>query len=428
MAYARMSAALAMTLLSATIHNASACWPGPSEATVQKRFNYPPSTAESPIHLPANAAGVVYLTRQTMHEADFAITEAGTRRRLPVKLTVLQALKPEKTERPQPPSWSDAVTGLRIGPSAGFKPGTAYRIAAAGESVHVMIDHGTVDMSLQKVQLGKDGAPNREYYFSDAGGCSMPSSGTAVYQATTQVVPRALQPYLARMYGVDHAPVPSGNPIFEQRPFIRYYLSTIQVSDSGPMQLNRLHSVGAGDKLEPPPRQLRMAHYAFFEVDDAWYETNVLDLTPVPGTIERKDSLDFLREVLRGKDMVKLRTQLDATPVRQTSVSPAFQRRMSTAHPKETDQYAPWAKVADTLADWRYQRRHRALTQALIQLARHPDAGVRTSALGAIGRLMQSAEPDELAARNVAKALRKALGDAAPSVRQGSGLSGTVSP
>lgn len=420
MAYVRIRAALAITLLSASAHHALACTmlPEPPSVPAQERFNYPWSTADSPIHLPANASGVVYLTRETKHAADFTITEAVTRHRLPVKLTVLQALKRAKTDRPDPPDWSDGVTGLRVGPSAGFQPGTAYEIAAAGASIHLVIDDAKVDLVTQKVQLSKVGPPNREYFFSESGCVMIRSAGTAVYQATTQLIPRALQPYLARIYGVDHSPITPGNPMLEQRPFVRYYLGALQVGPAGPLRVDGLHTVGATDDLQPPPKRRRMAHYAFFEVDDAWYETNVLDLTPAPEAIERNDSLDFLREALRSKDMMTMRTQLDATPVRQTSLSPAFQRRMSTVRLNDIEMDAPWRKVTETLADWRYQRRHRALIQVLVHLTRHQDAAIRTSALGAIGRVMQAAEADPLATRNAVKALQRTRGDPASTVRQ----------
>lgn len=421
MVFARISAALGITLLSATLHNAPACSiiPGPPEELVESRFNYPPSTAAAPIHLPANALGVVYLTRKTMRKADFSITDAGAGHRLPVKLTVLQALKPEIRTLPQPPDRNAGVTGLRVGPAEGFKPGTAYKIEAEGEWVlHIVIDHGKVDLRSQKVQLSKVGAPNREYFF-DEGWCAISrNSGIVVYQASTPLMPPGLMRYRERMYAFDHSPIPAGNPIFEQRPFIRHYLSAIQMGPPGPMLVDRRHSVHSGEDVASPRKTRVMAHYAFFEVDDAWHETNVLDLTPVRGTIGRKDSLDFLRDALRGKDTQKLRAQLDETPVRGTSFAPAFQRRMSTAAPSETGLDAPWGKVTETLADWRYQRRHRTLTEALIKLARHPDAAIRSSALGAIGRVMKIAEPDPLANRNVVKALRRTLADPAPAVRK----------
>lgn len=418
MAFARISAALGITLLCVTLHNALACSiiPGPPEQLVDGRFNYPPSTGAAPIHLPANALGVVYLTRKRMRTADFSITDAGTGQRLPVKLTVLQALKPEIRTLPQPPDRNAGVTGLRVGPAEGFKAGTAYTIEAEGEWVlHIVVDHGKVDLRSQKVQLSKVGAPNREYYF-DQGWCAMArASRIVVYQASTPLMPPGLMRYRERMYAFDHSPIPAGNPIFEQRPFIRHYLGAIQVGPPGPMLVDRQHSVHADKDEEAPGKTLVMAHYAFFEVDDAWYETNVLDLTPVRGRIGRKDSLDFLRDVLRAKDTQKLRAQLDETPVRGTSFAPAFQRRMSTVTPSET---APWSKVSATLADWRYQRRHRALTEALIKLARHPDADIRTSALGAIARVMKIAEPDPAISRNVVHALHRTSSDPSPAVRK----------
>jgi hypothetical protein len=412
MAFARFSAALGITLLSVTAHHALACSiiPGPPEVPVQNRFNYPPTTAATPIHLPANASGVVFLTRKTMRTADFSVTEAGTGHRLPVKLTLLQALKPE-IRNPRVPAWSDGVTGLRVGPAAGFKPGTAYKIEGADESVHFVIDHAKIDLHSQPVQLSKVGPPNREYSYH-GGWCQMGGTpGIAVYQASKLVMSPGLMPYRERMYGFGHSPFPTGDPVFEQRPFIGYYLSAIQMGPAEPMPLDRLHTLSFND--DSPPSGRAMVHYAFFEVDDAWYETNVLDLTPVRATIERKDSLDFLREALRSKDMHQLRAQLDATPVRATSYAPAFQRRMSTSRPIETD----LSKVSQTLADWRYQRRHRALTEALIKLAHHPDAAIRTGALGAIGRLMKIAEPDPLATRNTVKALQRTLSDPVPAVR-----------
>jgi hypothetical protein len=414
MALSRFSAALGITLLSVTFHHALACSiiAGPPEVPVQNRFNYLPTTAATPIHLPANASGVVYLTRKTMRKADFLLTEAGTGQRLPVKLTVLQALKPEKMSGPQIPGWADAVTGLRVGPEAGFKPGTAYKIEADEESLHFVIDRAKVDLRSQHVQLSKVGPPNREYSYYE-GWCKIgATSRVEVYQASKLLAPPGLMHYRERMYGFVHSPFPTGNPVFEQRPFIRYYLSAIQMGTAEPMPVDGRHSLNVNEDTQQLQGRV-MAHYAFFEVDDAWYQTNVLDLAPVPGTIERKDSLDFLRDAMRSKDMQQLRAQLDATPVRGTSFAPAFQRRVSTVRRSETD----LSKVSETLADWRYQRRHRALTEALIKLARHPDAAIRTGALGAIGRLMKIAEPDPLATRNTVKALQRTLSDPVPAVR-----------
>lgn len=420
MAYATLRATLAITLLSIAVHDGLACsmFPGDPPPIVQARFNYPPSTAQSPIHLPANAAGVIFLTRKSMPEASFRITEAASGRRLAVRLAALRALKVEKPKRLAPLDWTEGVTALRVGPAAGFTPGTAYKIEAAGDSVNVVIDRTRVDLARQKVHLAKAGAPNREYFFYQGDCPTQDSSGEAVYQTTVQRMPAALVPYLARLYSIVHAPVPRGNAAFDAQPFIGNYLSAaIQFGPFHPMQTELLHKVDTDDELRPVGRQQVVTHYAFFEVDDVWHRTNVLDLTPAPGTIARKDTLDFLREALRSKDLKRLRTQLDATPVRQTSLSPAFQRQMRIPPSRDVDTKKAWS-VTETLADWRYQRRHRSLTRTLVQLARHPDAGIRASALGAMGRLMENADPDPLASGKVMKALQAARVDPAPAPRR----------
>lgn len=406
-------------LLSISAHDGLACSMLPEDPPpiVQARFNYPPSTAQSPIHLPANAAGVIFLARKSMPEGSFRITEAASGRRLAVRLAALRALKLEKSNRLAPLDWIEGVTALRVGPAAGFTPGTAYKIEAAGDSVNIVIDGTRVDLARQKVHLAKVGAPNREYFFYQ-GDCPMQdSSGEAVYQTTVQRMPAGLAPYLARLYSIVHAPVPRDNAAFDAQPFVGNYLSAIQFGPFHPMQTELLHKVDTDDELRPVGRQQVVTHYAFFEVDDVWHTTNVLDLTPAPGTIVRKDTLDFLREALRSKDLNRLRAQLDATPVRQTSLSPTFQRQMRIPPSRDVDTKKAWS-VTETLADWRYQRRHRALTRTLVQLARHPDAGIRASALGAMGRLLENADPDPLASGKVMKALQTARGDPAPAPRR----------
>ncbi len=339
-------------------------------------------TPRGPVHLPANAAGVVYRSSGALEARDFSMTDTAAATSLALRIRRLQA--PASVAGMPTLERFDKVrdTLYRIEPRSRFEPGKRYAVRdrRTGIVLDLVIDRATVDMAHSGIRVVARQSAWREtvIWYGDC----WSSAEQAVVQETRVAVPAALAPYRERMLEVA-----------VQAPGIGWVVPMERISNwpSDLLQTARglrdgvRHASVAGLPARPAPAALA-SMVAFLEVDDAWHPSAPSAVALGRDSAPRLDSLLGLRAAMRSGDSVLIAAQLAATPLRASDVFTDAHGRSVTA--------ADWSHMgsAAIVQSWAAQR-HRAALQANVErLMAHREPAVRSAAVLALARV-QSVGP-----------------------------------
>lgn len=369
---------------------AAACMPGlagarpapPDAGSVYGRFVTASGSSREPVHLPANAAGVLYEWSRTPGAKAFSIVDAGTGSTLPVRVRRLAALEQLRRLPLLDPVRADLPMLFRIEPAGGFAPGRRYAIRhlAADTTLEVAIDREALDLERSGIRMVAREAARRETLLSVAL-CSRVTR-RALVQETGFSVPAPLARYRARMLSF-----PLKAPgIAWQAPagLLRGQESFSEASLLGAQAFGLPDGARHVDAERLPDKAQRTqlaGVFAFLEVEDGWRKSLATSVDIGRTTAPVFDSLAALRQAMRSGSRASLLAQLAATPVREadraeTSSFIALRRAESADD-----------KLQALLQEWTWQRRHGALERTLRRLALHRDDAVRKAAQQAILRV-----------------------------------------
>ncbi|NHZ88120.1 hypothetical protein F2P45_03640 [Massilia sp. CCM 8733] len=356
----------------------------------------------APVHLPANAAGVVYQSTSALDASAFTIDEEGGQAGLalrvrplaaPGRLRMLAAMR-EVNQR--------KATLFRVEPRAGFEPGKTYAIRRGAQVVRVHIDPAVVEMRSAAVDLVPlPGAHLETVIHADP---CYPSASRPARQELRYALPAQAQPYrhlmLSLLLRTDTQPGPMpGSPDPVDFPLLT------DASFFGLGDQVRTIALDAGVPLTIDSG----AVVAFLEVDDGWHRSVSHRITLDPATLPVYDSLDYLRAAIGGGDSAAIRAQLALTPVRESDYA--------VDQPDDAES-ALRARAEIILQRWRVARRHAALERSLNRLGRHRDPAVRGEALRALARAQTIRPRDPEVTRKAVVRLVRSLRDPELAVRR----------
>ncbi len=390
------------------IHRAPIPLPDPLRDFVTR-----PATPGAPVHLPANAAGVLYSSPEHLEKQQFSIVETATGRALEVVLRPVRGAA-NVDGLPSLQKFSSKRASLyRVEARNGFAPGTRYTVRqrVAGQVLEVAIDREAVDLKRSLVRLRATQPAWRENMGS---GCWGPPEQVLV-QAVDYEVPASLAPYRQRLLAVTLKTAglawrePEGEQVL--RPF---ELAQPGFPSAYGLPAGLLHaSVDALPAL--PARPLRVslaAAVAFLEVDSDWHPSAPSFVEIAPERLAPFDSLSGLRAAMRSGDGARIAAQLAVTPVRTSDMrygGPVIEPE--PLGPQDMGRPA-------ALRGWLAQRHRGALEATIYRLMAHREAAVRSAALAALVRVQYLPLRDPTRARTALGALLAAMRDPHASVRR----------
>jgi hypothetical protein len=342
------------------------CSPYADETIVpvlRDHFMHASKSRAAPVHLPANAQGVLFPASGTLKASDFRIFKGDKRTPLAVRVTALATATPELLP---------GQTIYRIGPVEGFKVGEHYQVTkgrANPVETWVAIDDALVDPS--DVRLALSGPANLETQVRGAP-CPSQSTLTTVTQKFGFVPSANLAPYRQLMLGTI-----SANAGIAWAPMPKVHTYGDDYVRPGGLQDVLLYAEADHYKGKRAASMM-IGAVAFLEVDDGWHAMEPLSIAIDPDKIAAMDSLAYLRQAIAGNNPAEIGKLLDQIPVRATDVADPQFRRGWLAMPDA---------IRDAYATWRSARRKESLRELLDDMARHPDPLVRERAVAAAARL-----------------------------------------
>lgn len=367
---------------------AAACMPGPAvrppppdSGSVYGRF-VTGAGSRGAVHLPANAAGVVYEWSRMPGPRAFSIVDVNAGSMLPVRIRRLVALEQLRRLPLLEPVGADVPMLFRIEPAGGFEPGKRYAIRhlADDTAIEVMIDRTALDLERSGIRMVAREPARRETLLSVAL-CSRVTR-RALVQETGFSVPAAMGPYRARM--------------------LSFPLKASVIAWKAPADLVRRQEgfseaplLGAqafglpdgarhvdADQLPERTQSTPLAGvFAFLEVEDGWRKSIATSVDIGRNSAPVLDSLAALRQAIRSGSHARLVAQLAATPLRE-----ADRPETSSFLPLRGPQSAG-EELEALLQNWTLQRRRKTLERSLRRLARDRDGAVRDAAQQAIARV-----------------------------------------
>ncbi|NHZ39790.1 hypothetical protein [Massilia aquatica] len=369
-----------------------------------------PATPGAPVHLPANAAGVLYCSPEHLEKQQFSIVETASGRALEVVLSPVRGAGNVDGLPSLQKFDSERASLYRVEARNGFEPGRRYTVRqrVSGQVLEVAIDREAVDLKRSLVRLRATQPAWRENMGS---GCWGPPEQVLV-QAVDYEVPAALAPYRQRLLAVTVKAaglawrVPEGQQVL--RPF---ELAQPGFPSAYGLPAGLLHaSVDALPAL--PLRASLAAAVAFLEVDSDWHPSAPSFVDIAPDRLAPFDSVSGLRAAMRSGDSARIAAQLAVTPVRTSDMrygGPVI----------EPESLGPegMGKPA-ALRGWLAQRHRGALEATIYRLMAHREPAVRSAALPALVRVQYLPLRDPTRARTAIDALLAAKRDPDAGVRR----------
>lgn len=355
--------------------------PPPDEIDKFGRFITRSGIAGEVVHLPANAAGVLYQWTSTPRAHGFSIVDVDTGRKLPVRVRRLQALDQLPDMSLVYPVFGAPEPLFRLEPASRFEPGKRYtfRNLANGATTEVAIDRAPIDLNRSAIRMVAKAPAWREMLLF-AGDCDRETTRTLL-QPVGYTVDAPLGAYRARIVSFPVAPFNS----WREAPGLMLgspgYLDWARLAPRAFGLPDGLHYIVARDvPLEARTLQLASA-FAFLEVEDRWHGSIATPVVIGRTSAPVFDSLAALRQAMRGGGRADLLARLAAIPVRHADWPE------TSSFPDEPKARTHEQQIDAALKEWTRQRRRGALERSLRRLARHRDGALRAAALAAIARV-----------------------------------------
>lgn len=387
------------------IHRAPIPLPDPLHDFVTR-----PATPGAPVHLPANAAGVLYSSPEHLEKHHFSIIETVTGTPLEVRVRYMHAVADIDGLPSLQKFTSQRASLYRIEARNGFEPGKRYTVRqrVSGQALEVAIDHQAVDLARSLVRLRATQPAWRENMGS---GCWHAPEQVLV-QAVDYEVPAALAPYRHRLLAV---PVKTAGLAWrvpdDQQDLRPFELAQPGFPSAYGLPARLLHA--SVDAL--PERPLRVslaAAVAFLEVDGTWHPSAPSFVDIARARLPPFDSVIGLRDAVRSGETARIAAQLAVTPVRTSD--------MRHGAPLDNPGSLGLEEMGKPglVRGWQAQRHRAALEATIYRLMVHREPAVRSAALPALVRVQYPPLRDPTRARTALNALLAAMRDPDAGVRR----------
>lgn len=411
-------------------------------------FLHPSKNPQLPMHLPANALGVlvaVFDPPKAVTAKAFSIREWGRDALLPVEL------KPVKISSNH--VYFHGIDQYRVAPKGGFKAGRTYKVEITGAAqevreenpgeIYVTIDPTIVNLAPGQIKMRLLGVPNKEFLVDDEFSMDGVNSRLGYVQRIGYSMPAAYLPYRDLILTSIHSnsgyvrSISSENPYYyqgsielptnatEHRPnasgseVFREISVFVEISNDKKVLENSSHR--SFEPTREVHRNYLTSVVGFAEMGDA-FETPTTTVTFDPTIVAAKDSLDFLQEAIASKSAVAIREQVCKTPVRMTDRRPYPKAEAGNASRLTTDYWINAAK--DGLGNWKLKRRRLELVSVLIGIKENSaDLSTRNCAAKAIDGVIQIGEREIEAIEKVKWILVSSPHEGVQSVVSAAGLS-----
>lgn len=331
-----------------------------------------------PVHLPANAKGVLFMKNGKVSAGDFQILKGKTRKSVNVALVTLRGMQK------LPPGIIDTVKAARrqtyrIEPVEGFQSGQSYLIKYMGKpddggffvkNTFVYIDHHVVNLSEASVQpVGRPGWQSLEY----PSACDDSRVHVMVKQSFRIEGPSQWKSYqyhfLTLPARLDNTPW-----LKQDRPIEFHYLD----SRANDMWETQPHFMCANVHKGPTSVAGMSAWLAFFEIDDSWHQVKPAKFILHEQRLAQRDGLAALRTAVGTGVVSPIESALHNIAVRTINED----RAPLTRNLRE--------RLADT---WRYLTGQNArsetdeLQREIDKLKNHPSPEIQAAATAAALRV-----------------------------------------